>query len=80
VLAVPIQAVQAGSEGQGLVLVLDGNNRIERRAVTTGLQSSSYVEILSGLTENQLVIFGEQGEYKSGELVNPKIVEPGKAE
>jgi RND family efflux transporter MFP subunit len=80
VLAVPIQAVQAGSEGQGSVLVLDSNNRIERRAVTTGLQSSSYVEILSGLTENQLVIFGEQGQYKSGELVNPKIVEPGNAE
>jgi RND family efflux transporter MFP subunit len=80
VLAVPIQAVQAGSEGQGVVLVLDSNNRIERREVTTGLQSSSYVEILSGLTENQLVIFGEQGQYKSGELVNPKIVEPGKAE
>jgi RND family efflux transporter MFP subunit len=80
VLAVPIQAVQAGSEGQGSVLVLDSNNRIERRAVTTGLQSSSYVEILSGLKENQLLIFGEQGQYKTGELVNPRIVEPGNAE
>jgi len=80
VLALPVQAVQAGSEGQGSVLVLDSNNRIERQAVTTGLQSSSYVEILSGLKENQIVIFGEQGQYKTGELVNPKIVEPGKAE
>jgi RND family efflux transporter MFP subunit len=80
VLAVPIQAVREGSEGSGSVLVVDGSNHIERRAVKVGLQSASQVEILSGLAENDLVIFGEQGQYKSGELVNPKIIEPGKAE
>lgn len=80
VLALPIQAVREGSEGSGSVLVVDGSNHIERRAVKLGLQSPSYVEILSGLAENDLVIFGEQVQYKSGELVNPKIIEPGKAE
>jgi RND family efflux transporter MFP subunit len=80
VLAVPIQALREGSEETGSVLVVDSSNHIERRAVKVGLQSASYVEILSGLAENDLVIFGEQGQYKSGELVNPKIIEPGKAE
>jgi RND family efflux transporter MFP subunit len=80
VLVVPIQALREGSEETGSVLVVDGSNHIERRAVKVGLQSASYVEILSGLAENDLVIFGEQGQYKSGELVNPKIIEPGKAE
>jgi len=80
VLAVPVQAVSEGSEGSGSVLVVDHSNHIERRSVKVGLQSASYVEILSGLAENDLVIFGEQGQYKAGELVNPKIIEPGKAE
>src|SRR5271154_3049410 len=77
VLAVPVQAVSEGSEGSGSVLVVDHSNHIERRSVKVGLQSASYVEILSGLAENDLVIFGEQGQYKAGELVNPKIIEPG---
>ncbi|HEY0704714.1 MAG TPA: efflux RND transporter periplasmic adaptor subunit [Candidatus Acidoferrales bacterium] len=80
VLAVPIQAVREGAEGQGTVLVLDASHHVERRGVKIGLQSVSHVEIVSGLAEGDLVIFGEQGQYKSGELVNPKIIEPGKAE
>jgi hypothetical protein len=33
------------------------------------------VEILSGLTEGDTVVFGEQNQYKEGELVSPKLVE-----
>jgi hypothetical protein len=44
--------------------------------VTLGLQSATEVEITSGLQENETVIFGAQGQYKPGEVVLPKIVEP----
>ena len=76
VLALPVQAVQTAGESQGTVLVVDGSNRLERREVAIGLQTASHVEIISGLPENQLVVFGELGQYKAGQTVKPKLVAP----
>jgi RND family efflux transporter MFP subunit len=80
VLTLPIQAVQAGEAGKGTVLLVDGNNKIETRSVTLGLQSASDIEITSGLNENETVIFGAQGQFKNGELVSPKLVVPSATE
>ncbi len=76
VLMVPVQSVQGAGEGKGTVLVVDKSNRIEKRAVTLGMQSASNDEIVSGLQENETVIFGSQGQYQAGQMVTPKIVEP----
>jgi len=76
VLTVPLQAVQSSGEDRGSVLVVNGSNRIERRDVHLGLESASDAEILSGLTENELVVFGEQSQFKPGELVVPQITQP----
>ncbi len=76
VLALPVQAVQTAGEGQGSVLVVDASNRLERREVAVGLQTASHVEIISGLAENQLVVFGELAQYKAGQTVKPKLVAP----
>jgi multidrug efflux pump subunit AcrA (membrane-fusion protein) len=80
VLTVPIQAFQAESEGKGIVLVVSSGNKIERREVTAGLQSATDVEIISGLQENELVIFGSLGQYRPGQIVAPKVVEPSRME
>lgn len=80
ILMVPVQSVQAAGDGKGTVLVVDRNNKIEKRAVTLGLQSAGSDEIVSGLSENESVIFGSQGAYQPGELVSPKLVEPSTAE
>jgi RND family efflux transporter MFP subunit len=73
-LVVPIQTVQASSDNtSGTVLVVDGNNRIERRAVTLGIQTATAVEITAGLKENEMVVFGTQGQYQPGQLVTPKV-------
>jgi RND family efflux transporter MFP subunit len=80
VLTLPIQAVQAGEAGKGTVLVVNGNNKIETRNVVLGLQSATDVEIISGLQENETVIFGSQGQFKNGELVSPKLVAPSATE
>ena len=66
VLMVPVQSVLAAGEGKGTVLVVDKNNRIEKRAVTLGMQSAANDEIVSGLQENETIIFGSQGQYQSG--------------
>lgn len=80
VLTVPMQAVEGMGSGQGTVLVVDHSNRIEKRAVTTGLESASEVEVISGLEENDVVVFGEQSQFKAGQLVSPKTIQPPKME
>jgi RND family efflux transporter MFP subunit len=80
ILTIPVQAVQATSAGKGTVLVVDRDNRIESRNVELGMQSATDVEISSGLKENENIIFGAQGQFKTGELVSPKIVVPSAAE
>jgi multidrug efflux pump subunit AcrA (membrane-fusion protein) len=57
------------------VLLVNSANQIERRTVTLGLQTGTQVEIVSGLNENDRVIFGSQGQYQPGELVSPKVVQ-----
>jgi len=80
VLTIPIQAVQTGGAGKGTVLVVDHGNKIENRNVTLGMQSAADVEITSGLQENETVIFGSQGQFRTGEIVSPKIVVPSVTE
>jgi multidrug efflux pump subunit AcrA (membrane-fusion protein) len=75
VLAVPIQAVQRTGEGEGTVLVVNGQHAIESRNVKLGMETANDVEIASGLQENELVIFGEQNRYRPGEIVRPQQVE-----
>ena len=72
VLTVPTQAVQTSSETHGSILVVNTDSRIEKRDVTLGLQTATDAEIVSGLKENEMVIFGEQSQYRPGQLVTPK--------
>ncbi len=74
-LTLPTQAVQPNGADKGTVLFVNSANQIERRTVTLGLQTGTQVEIVSGLNENDRVIFGSQGQYQPGELVSPKVVE-----
>jgi multidrug efflux pump subunit AcrA (membrane-fusion protein) len=80
VLAVPTQVVQPTEPGKGTVLVVNDSNQIERRTVALGLQTASEIEILSGLKENERVIFGSQGQYQPGQRVVPKLMEPQETE
>jgi RND family efflux transporter MFP subunit len=79
-LIVPIQAVQSSSESLGSVMVVRSGNTLERRDIKLGLRTPTYVQVVSGLQENEMVIFGEQSQYKSGDYVSPKIVQPPAAD
>jgi RND family efflux transporter MFP subunit len=74
VLTIPMQAVQSTGTGQGIVLVVNSSNHLERREVKLGLQSASDTEVLSGVNENDTVIFGEQNQFKEGQQVLPQLV------
>jgi len=80
VLAVPTQAVQTSGGTRGTVLVVNTSFKIEKREVTLGLQTATDMEIVSGLELNEMVIFGEQSQYKPGQRVEPKIVTPSEME
>ena len=74
VLTIPLQAVQSTGTGQGTVLLVNSSNHLERREVKLGLQSPTDAEVLTGLGENESVVFGEQSQFKEGQLVAPKLV------
>jgi RND family efflux transporter MFP subunit len=71
-LTVPIQAViQEGN--QHYVLALDDQNRVQKRNVELGEQTSTTVEIVHGLSEKDRVISAGQSDYAIGEVVTPKL-------
>ncbi len=79
-LTLPLQSVHTAADGATTAMVVNSSDRIELRAITTGLQTATDVQILSGLQEGDLVVFGEQAAYKVGEIVRPKMVTPSETE
>jgi cobalt-zinc-cadmium efflux system membrane fusion protein len=69
VLVVPSRAVQS-MDGEQVVFVRTGVDRFERRAVTTGADIAGEVEIVSGLTEGEVVATAGAFLLKS-ELMKP---------
>jgi RND family efflux transporter MFP subunit len=70
-LTVPVQALSR-KENKASVMVVNAQNRLEQREVSTGLESPASVEIVSGVAENDLVVVGNQGQLKPGQAVTPK--------
>ncbi len=70
-LTVPIEAIERGQNGT-TVLLVDAQNRVQKREVRTGIEDSDKVEILSGLAEGDRVIIGNLASYRAGQLVTPK--------
>jgi RND family efflux transporter MFP subunit len=75
-LTVPIQAVSRQQSCS--VFVVDNQNRIEERTIRIGLETPQKLEVLAGVSENDLVLLGSRARFKPGELVEPKLVEETK--
>ena len=80
VLALPIQAIRQSGNGEGTALVVNQQNAVESRAVKLGIQTANDVEIAAGLQEGDLVVFGEQNQFRPGQIVKPKLVNPARLE
>jgi RND family efflux transporter MFP subunit len=78
VLVIPMESVNLNG-GQASVFVVDSQNVVSLRPVKLGQESSSQVEVLSGLNEGERVIVGNLGEFTPGQRVLPKLVEAGTA-
>lgn len=71
VLVVPIQAVDT-SGTQPFVLLVNGSDRVEKRAVQVGISTANRIEVLSGLKPGDKVISTGLSAYQPDELVKPK--------
>lgn len=79
-LTLPVQSVQTKGNGTGSVMIVNSANQIEKRNVTIGIQTANAVEILSGVKENEMAIYGEQDQYQPGMLVKPQVTQPTQME
>jgi RND family efflux transporter MFP subunit len=73
-LAIPVEAIVAGKKSTSTVNVVNSRNEIETRTVTLGLETPTKYEVLSGLTEGEMVMIGNPGQIKPGQKVEAKIV------
>jgi RND family efflux transporter MFP subunit len=77
-LTLPVQAVEHMGRDHGAVLVVDSNNTIEKRDIVLGIQTANEDQIVSGLGDDERVVFGELSQYKVGERVTPQLVDGSK--
>ena len=61
-------------------MVVNRQGQIEERKVTLGDEGSDAVEIKSGLSEKDEVVVGNRSDFRPGERVAPKLVQPATAE
>lgn len=73
-LAVPVEAIDR-ENNQATVWVVGENDKLEKRAITLGVQTPDYAEVTSGLTDGAEVVTSDTSSFKSGETVRPKLAE-----
>jgi RND family efflux transporter MFP subunit len=81
VLTIPLEGVTRNGE-VSTVLLVNPQGTVEERHIQLGMEEASRVEVLSGLSEGDMVIVGNRSSFRNGEKVEPKEVgsTPRKAE
>ncbi len=78
VVVVPVSAVDVASdESSGQVVVVTPDNHVDIRKVQIGLQTSTKVEIRSGLKAGDLVVVGSRSGLQPGQAARPKVITMG---
>ncbi|MGL5362116.1 MAG: efflux RND transporter periplasmic adaptor subunit [Bosea sp. (in: a-proteobacteria)] len=72
-IVLPLSAVQFGPEGARVQVVV--NDTVETRVVTTGLRSSSMIEITKGLAANEQVVTLAGTFLRNGDRVSPVLAQ-----
>lgn len=72
VLTLPVEAVSR--QTASTVFLINNKGEIEERTVTTGLETSAEVEIVTGLNEGDEVMIGSRSQVSVGQKVTPKLL------
>ncbi len=75
-ITVPLEAVTRNGD-DATVLVVNARNEIEERHIKLGLEDSSRVEVVSGLSDRDRVIIGNRAQFHNGQKIVPKEVSAG---
>jgi RND family efflux transporter MFP subunit len=70
---VPVEALDH-SAAKPQVFVVGPNQKVDVRAVTTGLETADRVQIKTGITSGDLVVTGNRAQLKPGLLVTPRVM------
>jgi RND family efflux transporter MFP subunit len=74
-LTIPVQGLDRVG-GNATAFVVNSEGKIEERQVSTGIETATRIEVLSGLREGELVVLGNHGSLRAGEKVQVKQSEP----
>ena len=66
-------AIPLGATSESKVMVVNAQNQIEIRKVELGIETANFVEVRSGLQEDELVVIGNTGALQAGQQVRPKL-------
>jgi RND family efflux transporter MFP subunit len=69
--AIPANAIFGVRAGEGLVFVVDDKNRVKQRNVTIGSLNDQYLEILTGLSEGEVIVTRGVEKLRDGALIKP---------
>jgi RND family efflux transporter MFP subunit len=72
-LTLPMEAVVRNGD-DATVLAVNSQNVLEERHVKLGLEDNARIEVLSGLSEGDLVVIGNRSQFRTGQKVQPKLV------
>jgi RND family efflux transporter MFP subunit len=72
-LTIPLEAISRNGD-EATVLAVNAENVVQERKVQLGVEDSTRIEVLSGLSEGERVIIGNRSEYHNGEKIQPKDV------
>jgi RND family efflux transporter MFP subunit len=76
-ISIPVESLQERNDTAATVLVLGKQHKIEERKITTGLETPTRVEVVSGLAEGEMVVLGARGRYQPGDSADPKLAAEG---
>jgi RND family efflux transporter MFP subunit len=75
-LVVPLEALnKSGSGEQADILLVDGNDGIQQRKITLGMQTATDAEVVAGLNEGDRVVVSDRSGLKAGMHVKPQTVD-----
>jgi len=72
VLTIPTEAISTDKKTS--VYLVNGNQEIEERPVTLGLETPGKYEVVTGLKEGDLVMIGGRSQVKPGQKVEAKLI------
>ena len=74
-LVVPVQALNHEANNLTTVFVVNSRGELEDRPVQLGLTTANDAEVVSGLKEGEKVVVSDRSALKSGQKVQPQIVQ-----